>query len=82
MAPPDWRENREAKAFYWAIALQRVLGAALNFSSINPMDALYWSAVITGSRRGPDHGRDDADGDQFSGYGATTRSGPGSNFSG
>ncbi|MBB3452709.1 NRAMP (natural resistance-associated macrophage protein)-like metal ion transporter [Rhizobium sp. BK313] len=42
------RKPREAKAFYWAITVATILGAALNFSSINPIDALYWSAVING----------------------------------
>ncbi|MFC5508703.1 divalent metal cation transporter, partial [Bosea massiliensis] len=42
------RRPVEAKAFYATIALAIILGAGLNFSSINPIKALYWSAVING----------------------------------
>jgi NRAMP (natural resistance-associated macrophage protein)-like metal ion transporter len=42
------RKPKEAKAFYWAITIATILGAGLNFSGINPIDALYWSAVING----------------------------------
>ncbi|WP_410055139.1 NRAMP family divalent metal transporter [Microvirga sp. Mcv34] len=42
------RRPMEAKAFYATIALATILGAGLNFSSINPIKALYWSAVING----------------------------------
>jgi Mn2+/Fe2+ NRAMP family transporter len=37
-----------AKAFYAAIAAGMVLGAALNFSAVDPIRALYWSAVLNG----------------------------------
>lgn len=48
-----WREGlnrapREAKAFYAVIALATCAGIAMNFSDINPMRALYWSAVVNG----------------------------------
>ena len=48
-----WREGlnhrlREAKAFYAVIALATLAGVAMNFLSINPMRALYWSAVVNG----------------------------------
>ncbi|MEO0030653.1 MAG: hypothetical protein RIS94_411 [Pseudomonadota bacterium] len=48
-----WREGlnhrlREAKAFYAVIALATLAGIAMNFLSINPMRALYWSAVVNG----------------------------------
>jgi Mn2+/Fe2+ NRAMP family transporter len=36
----------EVKAFYAAIAVATMIGAAVNFSPINPIKALYWSAVI------------------------------------
>jgi Mn2+/Fe2+ NRAMP family transporter len=42
------RRPMEAKEFYAAIALSTMLGAAINFSPINPIKALYWSAVING----------------------------------
>lgn len=42
------RKPKEAKAFYATIALATVIGVGLNFTSINPMQALYWSAVING----------------------------------
>ena len=37
-----------ARAFYAAIALATGLGCALNFTPINPIRALYWSAVLNG----------------------------------
>jgi NRAMP (natural resistance-associated macrophage protein)-like metal ion transporter len=37
-----------AKAFYATIAVGMVLGAALNFTPIDPIKALYWSAVLNG----------------------------------
>ena len=37
-----------ARAFYGAIAVATGLGCALNFTPVNPMRALYWSAVING----------------------------------
>ncbi|MBB4612896.1 NRAMP family divalent metal transporter [Novosphingobium taihuense] len=42
------RRPREAKAFYGAIALATLGGVALNFIHIDPMRALYWSAVVNG----------------------------------
>ena len=42
------RRPRRAKAFYATIAAGMVLGAALNFSPIDPIKALYWSAVLNG----------------------------------
>jgi Mn2+/Fe2+ NRAMP family transporter len=48
----SWRVGRhprgEARAFYAAIVLATALAVALNFTSINPMRALYWSAVLNG----------------------------------
>ncbi len=37
-----------AKAFYATIAVGMILGIALNFSPIDPIKALYWSAVLNG----------------------------------
>ena len=37
-----------APAFYATIAVGMVLGVALNFSPIDPIRALYWSAVLNG----------------------------------
>ncbi|HEY2200890.1 MAG TPA: divalent metal cation transporter, partial [Solirubrobacteraceae bacterium] len=37
-----------AKAFYGAVAVATLLGGALNFSPVNPIRALYWSAVLNG----------------------------------
>ena len=42
------RNPREAKAFYAVIALATAGGVALNFIGIDPMKALYWSAVVNG----------------------------------
>jgi Mn2+/Fe2+ NRAMP family transporter len=38
----------DAKAFYVAIAVATVLGAASNMLSLSPMTALVWVAVING----------------------------------
>ncbi|MBB5372489.1 NRAMP family divalent metal transporter [Acidocella aromatica] len=37
-----------AKAFYGTIAVAVFVGALLNFSSLDPVKALFWSAVING----------------------------------
>ena len=42
------RKPAEAKAFYGAIALAVALGLALAFSPIDPIKALFWSAVLNG----------------------------------
>jgi Mn2+/Fe2+ NRAMP family transporter len=42
------RKPREAVAFYSVLALSAAIGIALNFTSINPITALYYSAVING----------------------------------
>jgi NRAMP (natural resistance-associated macrophage protein)-like metal ion transporter len=42
----DWRR---AKEFYAVIAAATALGVAMNFIGINPIDALFWAAVINGS---------------------------------
>jgi Mn2+/Fe2+ NRAMP family transporter len=42
------RAPRRAKPFYATIAVGMMLGVALNFSPIDPIKALYWSAVLNG----------------------------------
>ena len=42
------RKPRRAKAFYGAIAGFTAVGALLNFTPIDPIKALFWSAVING----------------------------------
>ena len=49
----DWPEGLErqwfeAKRFYAIIALATLVGTGLDFTPIDPMKALYWSAVING----------------------------------
>lgn len=39
---------RQAKRFYGIIAVATLIGLSLNFVHINPIKALYWSAVING----------------------------------
>ena len=39
---------REAKAFYSVIALATLGGLGINFLKIDPMQALYWAAVVNG----------------------------------
>ncbi|HUD31475.1 MAG TPA: Nramp family divalent metal transporter [Variovorax sp.] len=48
-----WREGlerhwREAKKFYAIIGIATLAGTALDFTPVDPMKALYWSAVING----------------------------------
>jgi NRAMP (natural resistance-associated macrophage protein)-like metal ion transporter len=47
------RSLPRARRFYAAIAAVTILGVALNFTSMNPIKALYWSAVINGLSAGP-----------------------------
>lgn len=42
------RQPLEAKAFYATIAVATFVGAVLNFTPIDPVKALFWSAVING----------------------------------
>jgi Mn2+/Fe2+ NRAMP family transporter len=42
------RLPREAKAFYGVIALATLVGGILNFTPLDPVKALFWSAVING----------------------------------
>jgi Mn2+/Fe2+ NRAMP family transporter len=48
-----WKNSLEdtpmqARQFYAIIALSTVIGIALGFTAIDPIKALYWSAVING----------------------------------
>jgi NRAMP (natural resistance-associated macrophage protein)-like metal ion transporter len=54
----QWKEGLDrklfqAKSFYAAIAVATLIGVALNFTSLNPVKALYWSAVINGVLAAP-----------------------------
>ena len=48
-----WKNSLErtpmrAKQFYGVIAISTLIGIMLNFTAIDPIKALYWSAVING----------------------------------
>jgi Mn2+/Fe2+ NRAMP family transporter len=48
-----WRASlesrpRQAPRFYAVLAAATIIGIALNFLGMNPIRALYWSAVING----------------------------------
>ena len=54
----DWvegldRKLRDARAFYATIAVATLAGVGLNFTSIDPFKALYWSAVLNGVLAAP-----------------------------
>jgi Mn2+/Fe2+ NRAMP family transporter len=42
------RKPGEAKAFYAVIAIATLVGMILNFTPINPIKALFWTAVLNG----------------------------------
>ncbi|MBV8119903.1 MAG: divalent metal cation transporter [Alphaproteobacteria bacterium] len=42
------REPKEALAFYLSLVVAALLGIGLNFTPIDPIKALFWSAVING----------------------------------
>ncbi|WP_087723306.1 NRAMP family divalent metal transporter [Pandoraea sp. PE-S2T-3] len=42
------REVMQARGFYTILTLATLLGVALNFTAIDPIKALFWSAVING----------------------------------
>jgi Mn2+/Fe2+ NRAMP family transporter len=42
------RRPREAKLFYATIAVATLIGVFINFVKIDPIKALYWSAVLNG----------------------------------
>jgi NRAMP (natural resistance-associated macrophage protein)-like metal ion transporter len=43
----------QAKSFYATIAVATLMGVALNFTSLDPVKALYWSAVVNGVLAAP-----------------------------
>jgi NRAMP (natural resistance-associated macrophage protein)-like metal ion transporter len=48
-----WRQGldkklKQARAFYALILLSTAIGVGINFAGINPVKALYWTAVING----------------------------------
>jgi Mn2+/Fe2+ NRAMP family transporter len=47
------RKPKEAVAFYAVLAFSGFLGVALDFAPIDPIKALYWSAVINGILAAP-----------------------------
>jgi len=54
----DWTAGldhklRDARAFYGVIAVSTLVGLALNFVGIDPIKALYWSAVLNGVLAAP-----------------------------
>ena len=49
----NWRHGldekpKRAKSFYGVIALSTLIAVVLDFSGINPVKALYWTAVVNG----------------------------------
>ncbi len=42
------RRLNRAKGFYGILAVATIIGVALNFTGLNPIKALFWSAVING----------------------------------
>jgi Mn2+/Fe2+ NRAMP family transporter len=42
------RKPREAAYFYGVLAAATLLGAGITLTPLNPIQALYWSAVING----------------------------------
>jgi Mn2+/Fe2+ NRAMP family transporter len=42
------RKPREAASFYGVLAAATLLGAGITLTPLNPIQALYWSAVING----------------------------------
>ncbi|GBR62960.1 iron transporter [Gluconobacter wancherniae NBRC 103581] len=42
------RRPKEAQAFYAVLVISTLIGMIMNFTPINPIRALYWSAVING----------------------------------
>jgi NRAMP (natural resistance-associated macrophage protein)-like metal ion transporter len=42
------RKPRDAKAFYVTIAVSSLIGIGINFVGLDPIKALFWSAVING----------------------------------
>jgi len=47
------RRPARAKAFYAVIAVGTLIGVGLNFTAIDPVKALYWSAILNGVAAAP-----------------------------
>lgn len=47
------RSAKHAKAFYGVLSVAILVGLCLNFLNVNPMHALFWTAVINGVAAGP-----------------------------
>ena len=47
------RQPKAARAFYATLAVATALGTAINFLPVDPIRALYWSAVINGVMAAP-----------------------------
>jgi Mn2+/Fe2+ NRAMP family transporter len=47
------RKPKEAVAFYAVLARSVALGVVINFTGVDPIKALYWSAVINGVMAAP-----------------------------
>src|SRR6185437_11029538 len=43
-----WKKARQAPKFYLIIAGATMIGLSLNFIGLNPIRALYWSAILNG----------------------------------
>ena len=42
------RKPKKAKAFYATVVVATLIGSAISFTPIDPIKALFWSAVING----------------------------------
>ena len=47
------RKPMEAKAFYFVLAVASIIGVIINFMALDPIRALYWSAIINGVLAAP-----------------------------
>jgi Mn2+/Fe2+ NRAMP family transporter len=47
------RQPKEARAFYATLVVATAVGTAINFLPVDPIRALYWSAVINGVLAAP-----------------------------
>ena len=47
------RKPREAKAFYGVLAVATLVGLLINFTKLDPIKALVWSAIINGVTAAP-----------------------------
>jgi Mn2+/Fe2+ NRAMP family transporter len=47
------RKANQAKAFYAVLALSTLVGLSINFTNLNPIRALIWSAIVNGITAAP-----------------------------